>query len=56
MTNSNPINDPKNAKADEARIKDRPEPRDARELTPDEEKNVVGGLLAAAHRQGSDAQ
>jgi hypothetical protein len=43
MTTSNPTNDPKMAKADEARIKDLPESKDFRELTPDEEKNVVGG-------------
>jgi len=44
MTTSNPTNDPKKTeKADEARIKDRPASKDFRELTPDDEKNVVGG-------------
>jgi len=44
MATSNPTNDPKTAKADEAAIQDLPESKDAWELTPDEEKNVIGGL------------
>jgi hypothetical protein len=43
MATSNPTNDPKTAKADEARIQDLPESEDFRELTPDEDKSVVGG-------------
>jgi len=43
MATSNPTNDPKTAKADEAAIQDLPESKDSRELTPDEEKNVIGG-------------
>ena len=43
MATSNATNDPKTAKADQARIADLPESKDSRELTPDEEKNVVGG-------------
>ena len=43
MTTSDPKNEPKTPKADQARITDLPEPKDSRELTPDEEKHVVGG-------------
>jgi hypothetical protein len=43
IATGNPTNDPKKAQADDARIQDLPEPEDFRELTPDEEKSVVGG-------------
>ncbi len=43
MTTSNPTNDPKTATANEATIKDLPESKESRELTPDEDENVVGG-------------
>ena len=42
MTTSNP----KTAKANEARIYDLPKSDDFRELTPDEEKNVIGGAIS----------
>jgi len=41
---SNSTNDSKTVKADAAKIKDVPEPR---ELTPDEEKNIVGGSTSS---------
>ena len=47
MTTSNPTNDPKTVKADAAAIQDLPEPKSSRDLSPDEEKNVVGGVAAS---------
>src|SRR4051794_17593708 len=41
MTTSDPKKEPKTAKADEASIRDLPESKDSRELTPDEEKQLV---------------
>ena len=52
MATSDPKNDPKPVKAVEARILKLTESNDARELTPDEEKSVVGG---AATGGGSGA-
>jgi hypothetical protein len=43
MATSNPTKDPRNEMADEAAIEDLPETQDSTALTPDEEKNVVGG-------------
>jgi hypothetical protein len=43
MATSNPKNDPKLATADETAIRDLSESKDSKALTPDEEKNVVGG-------------
>ena len=53
MATSNPTNDPKRAKADEAAIQDLPESKDSRALTPDEEKNVMGGRAERPPPPGS---
>jgi hypothetical protein len=47
MTTSNSNNDPKNATTDEATITDLPESKESKELTPDEDKNVVGGAATS---------
>jgi len=52
MTTSSPTNDPKTAKAYEARIQDLLESTDFRELTPDEAKNVVGGAAFNSSKSG----
>jgi hypothetical protein len=44
MATSNPTKDPNTATADDAAIQDLPESKDSTALTPDEEKNVLGGL------------
>jgi len=54
MTTSNSTNDPKTAKSDEARIKDLPEPKDAQELTPDEEMSIVGGGCTTVNNSKSN--
>ena len=56
MTTSNPTNDPKTAKADEAKIQDLPESKDSRELTPDEEKNVIGGAASVINSSRSNVK
>jgi len=56
MTTRNPTNDPKTAKADEARIQGLPESKDFRELTPDEEKNVVGGAASVINSSRSNVR
>ena len=43
MATSDTTKDAKAAKADQARIRDLPEPEDSRELTPGEEMKVWGG-------------
>jgi hypothetical protein len=52
MATSNPTNDPKNATADEAAIQDLPASQDSTALTPDEEKNVMGGSSFNCSKSG----
>ena len=44
MATGDTTKDAKAAKADQAKTRDLPEPKDSRELTPDEEKQLVGGV------------
>jgi hypothetical protein len=58
MATSNPTNNPNMATADDAAIQDLPESKDSTAVTPDEAKNVMGGVTpigAAAANTGGGA-